>query len=130
MAVDRPIVTEGEVAHYRPDMAVFQRDRVTLIEVAVAWYPIVAEREREKTIKYQGLAADIAGQYDATKPVHVCTVVIVALGTVCQMGHNLVHSGLQEADDVSRLAGSIQKSVLIRAVQIMKRHLASQEREG
>ena len=130
MVVDRPIVTEGEVAHYRPDMAVSQRDKVTLIKVAVAWDPIVAEREREKRIKYQGLAADIAGQYDATKPVHVCTVVIGAPGTVCQMGHNLVHSGLLEADDVWRLAGSIQNAVLIRAVQIMKRHLASQEREG
>ena len=129
MVVDRPIVTEGEVAHYRTDMAVFQRDRVTLIEVAMAWDPIVAEREREKRIKNQGLAADIAGQYDATKPVHVCTVVIGALGTVCQMGYNLVHSTLLEADDVWRLAGSIQRSVLIRAVQIMKRHLASQERE-
>ena len=75
----------------------------------MAWDPIVAEREREKRIKYQGLAAVIAGQ-----PVHICMVVIGALGTVCQMGHNLVHSGLLEADDVWRLAGSIQMSVLIR----------------
>ena len=54
------IVTDGEVAHYRPDIAVFQRDKVTLIEVAVAWDPTVTEREREKRIKYQALAADIA----------------------------------------------------------------------
>ena len=76
VVVDRPIVTDSEVAHHRPDIVVFQRNKVTLIEVAVAWEPTVSVQEREKRIKYQALAADIAGQYDPIKPVYVCTVVI------------------------------------------------------
>ena len=127
VVVDRPIVTDGEVAHYRPDIAVFQRNKVTLIEVAVAWDPTVTVREREKRIKYQALAADIAGQYDPVKPVYVCTVVIGALGTVCRMSHNLTHTKLLKPEDVWRLAGSLQRAVLIKAVRIVKRHLASQE---
>ena len=130
VVVDRPIVTDGEVAHHRPDIVVFQRNKVTLIKVAVAWEPTVTVREREKRIKYQTLAADMASQYDPIKPVCVYTVVIGvigALGTVCRMSHNLTHTKLLKPEDFWRLAGSLQRAVLIKAVRIMKRHLASQE---
>ena len=132
VVVDRPIVTDSEVAHttHRLDIVVFQRNKVTLIEVAVAWDHTVTVREREKHIKYQDLAPDITGQYDAIKPVYVCTVMIGALGalgTVCRMSHNLTHTKLLKPEDFWRLAGSLQRAVLIKAVRIVKRHLASKE---
>ena len=64
VVVDRPIVNDGEVAHHRPYIVVFQRNKVTLIDVAVAWDPTVTVREHEQRIKYQALVADIAGQCD------------------------------------------------------------------
>ena len=73
------------------------------------------------------MAADIAGQYDPIKPVCVCTVVIGALGTVCRMSHNLTYTKLLNPEDFWRLAGSLQRAVLIKAVSIVKRHLARQE---
>ena len=100
---------------------------MTLIKVAVAWEPTVTVRDREKRIKYQALAADIAGQYDPIKPVCVYTVMIGALGTVCRMSNNLTNTKLLKPDDFWRLAGSLQRAVLIKAVRIMKLHLANQE---
>ena len=36
--------------------------RLVVQEVACAWEPIIAEREKEKKLRYQDLAADLARQ--------------------------------------------------------------------
>ena len=87
---DRPIVTDGEVAHHRPDIVVFQRNKVTLIEVAVAWDPTVGVREHEKRIPpyYFNRSCIIFEQHLAC---HTIRVLVRWQCQVCQYDHPVQH---------------------------------------
>ena len=76
-------------------------------------------------MKYQPLAADLAGQYNGAKEVQVVPIVVGALGTLCKLGANLEKTGwFKKGKEIGNLCGTMQREVLCKAVQIVKRHLA------
>ena len=66
LIVDRPTPTDRATEVNKPDLIVSleQLKRIVVMEVAVAWEPLVQEREKEKETKYQELAADLAHAWE------------------------------------------------------------------
>ena len=60
--VDRRIVTNEELLHCKPDLVVTEAKMITILEVAIEWDPNVQQSEREKHLKYQPLAVDLANE--------------------------------------------------------------------
>ena len=60
LVVDASMPTDRELTSRRPDVVVFLKgsNQITILEVAVCWEPLLEEWEKEKSYKYQELAAD------------------------------------------------------------------------
>ena len=93
------------------------------MEGAVAWEPLLADRERQKSDEYQELAADLATQHREWRVV-VVPIVIGCLGTLRELRGNLYGLGLFTRREVNRLAREIQFEVLCSGVRLIRRHLA------
>ena len=59
IVVDLSIPTDRQLSKRRPDLVLHFKDehRVVILQGAVAWDPLLADRERQKTAKYGELAA-------------------------------------------------------------------------
>ena len=121
--VDQVCPTDRVVTEARPDMVVrvTNEKRLLILEVACAWEPLIAEREREKRGKYQDLAADSARQNPGYQT-RVVPVVIGDLGTVGQLRQHLRDSKLMDRTDVDGLVRSLQRKTLCGTTKLMKRH--------
>ena len=64
IAVDLAVPTDRKLSNRRPDLILYLKDerRIVILEGAVAWEPLLAERERQKTDKHSkksGISCEI-----------------------------------------------------------------------
>lgn len=113
ITVDQGIPTDRRVEHTRPDLKVTIKSKreIVLFEVAVAWEPLVQEREKEKKRKYKDLAADLAKQHEGYR-VRVVPVVVGVLGQVVNLRRNLKTAGIFSAISIDKLVESIKREAL------------------
>ena len=88
--MDQHIPTDTVTEANRPNLVVRLEGekRIVCIDVAVAWEPLVREREAEKQDKYQELAADLAHAWEGYR-VLVVPVVVGTLGLVRELRKQL-----------------------------------------
>ena len=105
IAVDLAVLTDRQLSDRRPDLILYLKDerRIVILEGAVAWKSLLAERERQNIDKYRELAADLATQHPWWRVV-VIPIVIECLGTLKNLWHNLYGLGLLTRKEVDRLA--------------------------
>ena len=94
-----------------------------ILEGAVAWEPLLAQREQEKEDKYRELAADLATQHLGWR-VEVVPMVVGSLGTLRKLRRNISGLGIFTRGEAARLAKEMQFEVLCSAVRTFIRHLA------
>ena len=65
IVVDLSIPTDRQIPDRRPDIVQYLKGerKNVILEDAVAWEPLLAERKRQKPDKYQELAANLATQH-------------------------------------------------------------------
>lgn len=93
---------------------------IHIADVACAWEPRLLKKELEKHAKYQ---PDLANQYSRFR-IYVMRVVIWGMGTVGNLLSYLNSSCLVPPAEIYWLISSIQREALIKAVRMVKRHLA------
>ena len=125
IAVDLTVPTDRQHSDRRPYLILYLKGerKIVILEGAVAWEPLLAERERQKADKYRELAADLATQHPVWRVV-VVPIVIGCLGTLRSLRHNLYGLGLLTRGEVDRLAKEIQFESLCSGVRLLRRHLA------
>ena len=122
--VDQCLPTKSQLMARRPDLVVRERKnkRITIVEVACAWEPLVEAGEAQKRSKYRELAADLVQQWPhftvTNFPAEVGT-----LGLICGMRKALRSTGLWDEEAVKALAQNLQTSVLNSSTRILRRHL-------
>ncbi len=94
-----------------------------ICDIACAWEPLVAEREKEKRRKYQELAADLAGQWGGYR-VKVVAVVVGTLGLICDLEGSVGKMEVFSGSETVALAANLQREALCGSIQIIKRHFA------
>ena len=126
LVVDVSMPTDCELTSRRPDIVVFlkERNQITIVEVAVAWEPLLEEREREKSNKYRELAADLATQHPGWK-VDIIPVVVGSLGTLRNFREHIVRLKLFTKREILRLTRDVQFEVLCFGVRLIRRHFSS-----
>jgi len=87
------------------------------MDVAVCWDPLILEREREKTAKYQDLATDMGRRYRGWK-VQVLPIVIGALGTVGRLSQDLQAMRCLESYETRLTVQELQRMALLGSVQM------------
>ena len=107
-----------------PDSYLKRQHRIVVMEGAVAWEPLLADREHQKFDKYQDLAPDLATQHPRWS-VEVVPMVAGYLGTLWNLRSNLYGLNLFTRSEANRLCGEIQFEVLCSAVRLIRRHLAN-----
>ena len=125
IAVDLSVPTDRQLSDRRPDLILYLKGerKIVILEGAVAWEPLLAERERQKADKYRELAVDLATQHPGWRVV-VVPIVVGCLGTLRNLRHNLYGLGLLTRREVDRLAKKIQFESLCSGVRLLRRHLA------
>ncbi len=95
--VDTLQTTSGTIKHRRPDLVIrnVHDKTITLLEVAVAWEPLILEREDEKRAKYEAPARDIGRR----KPTPITQIIVRPLvigdrGTVTHAKQELLEMGI------------------------------------
>ncbi len=113
LLVDLTIPTDRQMESRRPDLVVRLKDekRIIVYEIAVAWDPIVEEREREKRAKYLDLAADLVHQWKGYK-VTVVPVVLGDLGVMRNLRRYMLQAKILDAKEIARFAAEAQREVL------------------
>ena len=98
---DSPVPTAAVVQERQPDLVQFLKDRneIWIMDVMVRWDPLISERERENTAKYQDLAIDMGRRYQGWK-VQVWPIVMGALRTVGRLSQDLQAIGCFETYEV------------------------------
>ena len=121
--VDQVVSTARLCRNRRPDMVVrlAAEKRIVVFEVACAWDRLVAEREREKSGKYEELAADLARYWEYR--VTIVPVVIGALGTVANLRKHLGRANILNKEQIEKTMADIQREALCAAVQMIRRQL-------
>ena len=122
---DLVVPTDRQLSDRRLDLILYLKgkQKIVILEGAVAWEPLLAERERQKADKYQELAADLATQHPWWRVV-VVPIVIGCLGILRSLRRNLYGLGLLTRREVDRLAKEIQFETLCSGVRLLRRHLA------
>jgi len=84
--------TDRDLTARRPDIIMYlkEHNQIVILEVAVAWEPLLEEREKEKSNKYWELAADLAIQHSVWK-VDVMAVVVGSLRALRRFRENISH---------------------------------------
>ena len=129
MQVDAGHPTDRQLEARRPDLVVTceRSRRIAIMEVACAWEPGVAERERQKSSKYQELAADLHQQKKGNEQrkyrVKVTPVVVGTMGLVCGLHEHLMGSGLLQRGQADKIVEELQREALCGLVRIIKRHM-------
>ena len=125
IAVDLAVPTDRQLSDRRPNLILYLKGerKIMILEGAVTWEPLLAERERQKADKYWELAADLATQHPGWRVVMV-PIVVGCLGTLRNLRRNLYGLGLLTRKEVDRLAKEIQFESLCSGVRLLRRHLA------
>lgn len=125
IVVDLSMPTDRQLRDRCPDIVMHLKEerKIVILEGAVAWEPLLAEREAQKTDKYQELAADLATQNPGWRVV-VVPIVAGCLGTLRTLRDNLNGLGIFTRKETSRLVKEIQFEVLCSAARLLRRHLA------
>ena len=125
IAVDLAVPTDRQLSDRRPDLILYLKgeQKIVVLEGAVAWELLLAERERQKADKYRELAADLVTQHPGWRVV-VVPIVVGCLGTLRSLRHNLYGLGLLPRKEVDRLAKEIQFESVCSGVRLLRRHLA------
>ena len=99
--------------------------RLYLVEMAVAWDSILAERRAENLFKYDDLCADLRRQY----PGHQLYKVLVVIGRLGTVTHQLMSDlgHLPTTEKTETEIEGMQCSVLCSAVRILRGHLPVSE---
>ena len=125
VTVDVSVPTDRELTERRPDLIVYDRSvkRISILEVAVAWEPLIKERELEKRGKYLSLARDLANQWPgwSTK---VFPVVVGGLGSLCGLRSELDGLGFLTRRDIDRLGTACRFESLCSAARILRQTLS------
>ena len=126
LLIDQNIPTDRKVANCRPDLVVrlIKEKRIIIFEVACAWEPLVKTREREKWLKYQELAADLAKQWSHFK-VDVIPVVTGNLGLIVGLKRYLRKARLMNSVEIDQLIKATQREALCSAVRLIRRHMGA-----
>ncbi len=125
LSVDANVPTERELQACRPDLVLYWNDAkvIVVFEVACAFESCLLEREKEKWLKYEPLATDLAaGRRDFS--VVVVPVVIGSLGVVGGTYTRLNQLGLFKAPRLEALIEEMQVTALINSARILRTHLA------
>ena len=63
--VDLSVPTDRQLSNRRPDILLYLKEsqEVVILEAAVTWEQLLAERECQKSDKYQEMAANFATQH-------------------------------------------------------------------
>ena len=125
IAVDLTVPTDRQLSDRRPDLILYLKGerKIVILEGAVAWEPLLAEREWQMGDKYRELAADPATQHPGWRMVMV-PIVIRCLGTLRSPRQSLYAPGLLTRGEVDRLAKEIQFKSFCSRVRLLRRHLA------
>ena len=126
LSVDANVPTERELRACRPDLVLYWNEVkvIVVFEVACAFESCLLEREKEKWLKYEPLAADLAaGRRDFS--VVVVPVVIGSLGVVGSMYNRLNQLGLFKAPRLEELIMEVQVAALTSSARILRTHLAT-----
>ena len=86
---------------------------IYIVDVACAWKPLVEERGRKKTAKYQHLKAGLAQQYKEEK----YTVFVHCLW------HLSINTGLLSQTETDAFLATAQRELLVQNQRLIKRHL-------
>ena len=110
--VDTSKRTDRKVACRRPDAIVTQKEekRILILDVAVPWEPNVTERQLEKEMKYQELAADLSKTKKSR--VWVIPVVVGTMGLMCGLEGHLARTELWDKKTIQKLAASVQREAI------------------
>ena len=130
--VDQCLPTKSLITARRPDLVVreLEKKRITIIEVACAWEPLVGAREAQKTSKYRELAADLAHQWPGFTVTNF-PVVVGSMGLICGMRGALRGTGLWDEQTMKALALNSPTCVLNGSIRILRRHFkVHHERQG
>ena len=122
VVVDLSIPTNRQLTKRRPDIVLHLKgeQKIMILEGAVAWEPLLGEREKQKSDKYQELAADLATRHPGRR----VTVVPIVAGTLRQMRANLHNFGIFTQWESTHLVREIQFQVLCLGVRLIRRQLA------
>ncbi len=112
----------------KPDVVVRVRaeQKIAIFDVACTWDRLVQTRERQKKMKYQELAADLATQFPEYR-VTVTPVVIGTRGLIAGLKDHLRKSqrksGVFKEEEVQSFVSIAQREVLCSGVQMIQRHM-------
>lgn len=125
--VDTLLATNSKMSERRPDIVI--RDAVskvtTIADVAVAWEPLVLEREMQKRAKYEKLARDMGRRKASTHHrIVVRPLVVGALGSVASLPQELEEIGLLSKPAIETLIANCQMDVLYFGARLLRGHLA------
>ena len=125
IVVDLSIPTDRQLSERRPDLVLHLKGerKIVILEGAVAWEPLLAQREQEKEDKYRELAADLTTQHQGWR-VEVVPMVVGSLGTLRNLRRNISGLSIFTWGEAARLAKEMQFEVLCSAVRTIRRHLA------
>jgi len=118
--VDVSIPTDRDLTARRQDIIVYlkEHNQVVILEVAVAWETLLKEWEKEKSNKYQELAADLATQHPGWK-VDILPIVVGSLGTLRSFRTNINRLKLL-SKEILRLTRDVQFEVICFAVRLIR----------
>ena len=89
-----------------------------ILEVACTWELVIAEREREKKLRYQELAADLTRQNPGYRT-KVVPVVVGDMGTKGRLRPHLRESRLFKGKQVDELVKEMQREVICSSIKLM-----------
>ncbi len=123
--------TRDHLMARRPDLVVRELNskKITIMEVACTWEPLVEARETQKRSKYRELAADLAHQWPHFTVTNF-PVVIGTLGLIRGVRNTLLGTGLWDEGEVRVITRALQTSVLNNSTRILRRHFAVHSENG
>ena len=125
VTVDVNVPTERKVAACRPDLVLHWGDKkvIVIFAVACAWDTLVLVREKEKWLKYEPLARDVAVRYPKSAVI-VVPIVVGTLGVIGSLHSRLSQLRLFPASQLDNVICDLQLEAIRASTQIMRAHLA------
>ena len=129
ITVDTNMPTERNVLACRPDHVLYWEEKkvIVVFEVACAWEPLVLEREKEKWLKYEPLATDIAAR-NRISAVIVMPIVVGTLGVIGSMHERLKQLKLFPASSLNTVIADLQMEAIQATTQILRSQLSTKGR--
>lgn len=125
LVIDISLPTDEEFTARRPDLIAYAKceQRAIIFEVAVAWEPLIPEREDEKRGKYEALARDLKNQLPGWKT-EVRPLVVGDLGSMAGFRKELDECALFVKSEIDFIARNCQFEALCCSVRIIRQVLS------